>query len=754
MNDMQTNSQLDLAFNFLQHTGTHLFLTGKAGTGKTTFLKQLKERSPKRMIVVAPTGVAAINAGGVTIHSFFQLPFGPYLPDREPADRTSGKSFSHKFSREKINLIRSMDLLVIDEISMVRADLLDAISDVLRRYKDRTKPFGGVQLLLIGDLQQLAPVAKEEEWNLLKGYYPSAFFFDSKALKESRYLCIELTQVYRQDDDRFVGLLNRIRENCFDAETLEALNRRYIPNFVPDDGAGYITLTTHNYLAQQINNRKLDELPGRSYAFSAEIKEDFPAYSYPTDERLALKLGAQVMFVKNDSSGERRYYNGKIGRVVSIGPDRIVVSDKEGCEIEVNREVWTNVKYSLDPDTKEITETLAGTFSQYPLKTAWAITIHKSQGLTFEHAVIDASAAFSHGQVYVALSRCKSLEGLVLSRPLTANALIKDERISEYTEALSQKHPGADELQADQQRYFLELAVELVDFSSIQQRLQYAAYVVYSHLQRLYPELSNRYASTRDQFRSEVTEVGERFKQQLTRMIGGNARCLTDPAIQERIRKGSAYFLEQIEKYGAPLLRASRVEIDNKEARKAVEQAVERLATELTVKQATLEACREGFCIVTYLSAKAKASIEPAASGRKRNADRSSSRNRKANRKPGVASAEPNGFTEVAGDAFVDPANASVSSGTGDGSGAADVKHPELYAALKKWRYEHAVEKALPAYTILQQKALIGLSNTLPRTRRELLAVPGIGKKIMENYGEELLAIIEKYRASGPAELF
>lgn len=748
---MHTNSQLDLAFNFLQHTGTHLFLTGKAGTGKTTFLKKLKEMSPKRMIVVAPTGVAAINAGGVTIHSFFQLPFGPYLPDRE--EKTSGKSFSHKFSRDKINLIRSMDLLVIDEISMVRADLLDAISDVLRRYKDRTKPFGGVQLLLIGDLQQLAPVAKEEEWNLLKEYYPSAFFFDSKALKESRYICIELTEVYRQDDSRFVELLNRIRENCFDAATLQALNRRYIPNFIPDDEAGYITLTTHNYLAQQINNRKLNELPGRSYTFAAEIKDDFPAYSYPTDDRLMLKLGAQVMFVKNDSSGERRYYNGKIGRVVFVGPDRIVVSDREGNEIHVKRETWTNVKYSLHPDTREITETLAGTFSQYPLKTAWAITIHKSQGLTFEHAVIDASAAFSHGQVYVALSRCKSLEGLVLSSPITTHALIKDERISRYTEALSGKYPGANELQEAEQRYFLELVVELVDFSSIQQRLHYAAYVVYSHLQRLYPELSNRYAITRDQFRSEVTEVGERFKQQLTRMIEGNVRCLSDPAIQERIRKGTTYFLEQIEKYALPLLEDSAVEIDNKEARKAVTQAVDRLAMELTVKKATLEACREGFGMAAYLSAKAKAGIEPVSSGKRKNMDRREAKSRKAVRGEGAITGDTPGFTATPGGAFMASADSSASLGTAGGSGASDVKHPDLYALLKKWRYGQAVEKGLPAYTILQQKALIGLSNTLPRDQRELLAVPGIGKKIIENYGDELLSIIEKYRQAGSVEI-
>ena len=301
---MQTNEQFDLAFNLLQNTGTNLFLTGKAGTGKTTFLKKLKEISPKRMIVVAPTGVAAINAGGVTVHSFFQLPFGPYLPGNT-GDNHSQTDFKKQFRKDKINIIRSMDLLVIDEVSMVRADLLDAISDILRRYKDHNKPFGGVQLLLIGDLQQLAPVAKDDEWNLLKEHYPSTFFFDSKALSESNYFCIELTKVYRQNDTTFISLLNKIRENCFDDDTLQALNQRYIPDFHPEDSSGYITLTTHNYQSQQINNRKLSELPGQAYTFHAEINNDFPEYSYPTDEKLVLKRGAQVMF-SNNSKGSWR----------------------------------------------------------------------------------------------------------------------------------------------------------------------------------------------------------------------------------------------------------------------------------------------------------------------------------------------------------------------------------------------------------------------------------------------------------------
>ena len=617
------------------------------------------------MIVVAPTGVAAINAGGVTIHSFFQLPFGPYIPGSEMASGQN-KSYSHKFSRDKINIIRSMDLLVIDEVSMVRADLLDAISDMLRRYRDRNKPFGGVQLLLIGDLQQLAPVAKEDEWNLLREHYASPFFFDSKALSESDYLCIELTQVCRQADDTFVHLLNNIRENRFDENTLHTLNQRYIPNFKPNDKAGYITLTTHNYQAQQINNRKLQELPGPAYTYKAEIKDDFPAYSYPTDEVLELKQDAQVMFVKNDSS---------------------------------------------DENTKDITETIAGSFSQYPLKTAWAITIHKSQGLTFEHAIIDASAAFSHGQVYVALSRCKTLEGMVLSSPITRNAMISDEKILSYTSSLSERQPCEDQLRQAQQQYYLRLATELFDFNPVQQKLQYTSYAAYTHLQKLYPELSNQYPRVRDYFRSDIVEVGERFCQQLTRMISSTNLYDTDEHIQDRIRKGCAYFLEKIETYCLPLIEASDVEIDNKEARKAFTSALKAFSDELTIKVATLKACQDGFRLIDYLSAKAKANIEESAVASKR----------KSTRKSTEAEKIP------------------VST---------DVLHPELYARLKQWRYELAVEKELPPYTILQQKALIGVCNTLPTNSKELLKIPGIGKKIIENYGETLLEIVSSYSPS------
>lgn len=711
---METNQPINLALKYIQNTGTNLFLTGKAGTGKTTFLRRLKELSPKRMIVVAPTGVAAINAGGVTIHSFFQLPFGPYIPTEGDAPLAQNRSFTHKFSRDKINIIKSLDLLVIDEISMVRADLLDAISDVLKRYRDRHKPFGGVQLLLIGDLQQLAPVAKEEEWNLLKAYYPSPYFFDSRALSESSYQCIELTHVYRQSsDDDFLKLLNKIRDNRPDEETLRRLNERYLPDFVAKDAEGYITLTTHNYQAQQINARKLNELPGNIYTFNAEIADDYPAYLYPTDEQLVLKNGAQVMFVKNDSSGDRQYYNGKIGKIVFINSEKIVVSDEFGHDITVKKELWQNVKYTIDEANKEITETITGSFAQYPLKTAWAITIHKSQGLTFDRAIIDASAAFSHGQVYVALSRCKTLEGLVLNSRINQHSLVSDFRVESYTASLDGIQAREGALQEAQHQYYLKLVVEMFDFESIQQRLQYAAHLVYSNLSKLYPEWSSRYAANRDRFRGDVTEVGTRFQQQLHRMILDSPDYEFNEMIQDRIKKGVDYFLQQLESYNASLLKASEIEIDNKEVRKQITKAVANLADEYQLKIATLRACLNGFSVSHYLSAKAKAQVEPVPAPKRKRAERAS-------RADKGATVE----TALSG----------------------DLRHPELFEALRKWRNEQAMKKGLPVYTILQQKALIGIANLLPTSGKELLRIPGIGNKVLENYGAELLDMIEYYR--------
>lgn len=697
---METNPQIELAFNFLQYTGTNIFLTGKAGTGKTTFLHNLKSVSPKRMIILAPTGVAAINAGGMTLHSFFQLPFGPYIPGASRVSKEGEKGF--KFGKDKVNIIRTLDLLVIDEISMVRADLLDAVSDVLCRYRNKEKPFGGVQLLLIGDLQQLAPVVKDDEWNLLKEHYESPFFFQSTALKRTTYLSIELKHVYRQSDPIFINLLNNVRENHLVRHTMDELNKRYQPAFNPPDKEGYITLTTHNNQANQINSLKLDSLKNEQFTYTAQIEGTFPEYSYPTDEDLQLKKGAQVMFVKNDSSSEKRYYNGKIGIVTAIGRDYICVKCNQEEEISVSIEEWTNTKYTIDEQTKEITESVEGVFRQYPLKSAWAITIHKSQGLTFDKVIVDAAAAFSHGQVYVALSRCKTLEGLVLSSMLRTGSVIRDQKVETFTQYIEQNQPNTPLLEGAKQQYFTELLLELFDYNQIQRRLQYVTHLFDVHLQKLYPDMTARYIASCANFRKALTEVGETFKKQLHRMILESGCYEEDPAIRERIVKGVQYFTENMEQILLNLLGETNPEIDNKEIKKSFGDALDKLRKEVDVKMATLEAMSGGFALKRYLEVKAKAMVE-----------KPKIKIKKASEKPEVSS---------------------------------DIKHPQMYKLLAAWRKAEAERLNLPAYTVLQQKALIGIANSLPVTGKELLNIPGIGKKIIEKYGAVLLQMVDEYQ--------
>ncbi len=400
---MEKNEELRNAWDFVEHTGISIFLTGKAGTGKTTFLKAVKEHSTKRIVVVAPTGVAAINAGGVTIHSFFQLPLSPFIPE----SRVKSK---FDYGKEKRKIFRTLDLLIIDEISMVRADILDAIDSVLRRFREHNKPFGGVQLLMIGDLQQLTPVVTADEEELLKKYYETPYFFGSRALQRIQYVTIELTKVFRQQDQKFIDILNHFREGKVTNEDFKLLNSRYLPNFKEDENSNYIKLTTHNRIADNYNNQKLAQIKNKAYTFTAETQGIFPETNYPADYKLTLKVGAQVMFIHNDSHG--RYYNGKIGRITYIDENQILVLCPNETEaIEVEQNVWENTKYTLNEKTKQIEDEVVGAFRQYPLRLAWAITIHKSQGLTFEHAIIDAQLAFASGQTYVALSRCRTLEG-------------------------------------------------------------------------------------------------------------------------------------------------------------------------------------------------------------------------------------------------------------------------------------------------------------------------------------------------------
>ena len=422
---MSQNRELDIARFIVEKTDSNIFLTGKAGTGKTTFLKDVKKYTKKNHIVLAPTGVAAVNAGAMTIHSFFQFGFGPYVKG------ISEPEGNYMMRREKRELIKSLELIIIDEISMVRADVLDHINDELQRIRRNSEPFGGVQLLMIGDLQQLPPITPDNELEILKPHYDSMYFFDSKSLRNSDYYCIELKSVYRQTDQRFIDILNRVRTGDVTHSDLDELNSHHVADFRPAQGDNYIQLVTHNRMADAINQREMAALSADTFMFDAKVTGTFPEDAFPTSRQLEIKKGAQVMFVKNDP--DKRFINGMLGEVEEVSDDsiRVRLSGKDNI-VKVEPTAWENIRYHMNEETHKIESTKIGSFMQYPIKPAWAITIHKSQGLTFDKAVIDAHEAFSPGQAYVALSRCRSLDGMVLSEKLTQRAIITDSIVDEY----------------------------------------------------------------------------------------------------------------------------------------------------------------------------------------------------------------------------------------------------------------------------------------------------------------------------------
>ena len=693
---MEHNAQLELAFNFVQYTDRNIFLTGKAGTGKTTFLHNLKKSCPKRMSVVAPTGVAAINAGGVTINSFFQLPFGPFIPG------TTNKNGQHKrFSRDKINLIRSLDLLVIDEISMVRADTLDHIDEVLRRYKNQHKPFGGVQLLMIGDLHQLSPVVKDEDWLMLRDFYPNLFFFSSKALSQAKPVSVELKHIYRQADTRFIDLLNSVRKNEIDQNVLDKLNERYIPDFNPADNEGYIILTTHNKTAQDINEAKLAEINKPGKIFYARIQDDFPEYSFPTVPELEIKKGAQMMFVKNDSSRDRLYYNGKIGVVTNITDDTIFVKcPGEHSEIAVNPVEWTNIKYVLDPQTKEVQEKIIGTFIQYPLKLAWAITIHKSQGLTFEKAIIDANLAFAHGQVYVALSRCKSFEGMVLRSQITFKSVKTDGTVAEFTRNAKANEPNEQDLNEAKITFQQDLLYELFDFTSIKAHFFQLRKLFEDHHTILDPGFSNALNELKAASEKEVYEVAETFKRQIRSHLSESSLPEENTDLQNRIKKASTYFYEKINLVLKAGLQQINTDTDNKAVKSILGEIIDGFLKDINVKLALMKLCSNGFSTSSYLKTKANTEIDQANS---------------------KMSATPKAAT------------------------SSSALHPELYQSLKSWRDELAAEKNAPVYLVLAQKSILELVQMLPSTLAELENIKGIGKIKVKQFGPDILEIINSY---------
>lgn len=709
---MEENLQMTMARRLVEETSVNIFLTGKAGTGKTTFLKRLKEESSKKMIVLAPTGIAAVNAQGVTIHSFFQLPFDPFIPGMEP------KKSHYRFGKDKIKIIRSIDLLVIDEVSMVKADLLDAIDDTLRRYRDPTSPFGGVQLLLIGDLSQLPPVLNPEERELYLKYYSTEYFFSSHALALTEYVTIELEKVYRQDDGEFLNILNKIRDNKCDSVLLERINSRYIPGFNPDEKEGYIRLTTHNASARQLNSSRLQALGGEESIFTALVSGDFPESSYPADFELRLKAGAQVMFLKNDP--EHRFYNGMIGVVSSIDDDTVtVISSEDGGEILVERMEWENTKYEISPDATSVESKVIGLFSQFPLRLAWAITIHKSQGLTFDKAIIDASRSFTHGQAYVALSRCRTMEGLVLERPLHLSSIICDSAVSDFSRQ-TKVTPDEKMIGELKFKYNLNLFAELFSMRMIRMTLENLKRDVDLYLASLFPEIKTDYDRLLKSIKDNAEPVSEKF----IRLYAGSfakENGSADDNAKNKLRGAVDYFSDIMADI-LLLLNKTYVDIDNTRGKQRLISNISLLRNHIALKTRLLSYSSKGkFSAETYQKIKSETLLQLE--------NRTES---KTKAKP-VKKVRSNSEAMQIG-STVDESN--------------DIPNRRLFETLKDWRLRISRESGKPAFTVLYTKSLIDICEKLPANGNELMTCYGIKNAKLNNYGDDILEMVRRYLES------
>lgn len=783
---IEKDERFTLAERYVEETGVSVFLTGKAGTGKTTFLKEIVRQTSKRFAVVAPTGVAAINAGGVTIHSFFQLPLCPYLPDvKELVTEYQMPERMRSLRKERVKILRTLDLLIIDEISMVRADILDAIDDILKRYRRNDKPFGGVQLLMIGDIQQLPPVVKESERPYMEQVYSSPFFFNSKVLQRLPYVTIQLEKVHRQSDILFLDILNEVRSGMPSEAALQELNKRLNPGFVPPEDERWIRLTTHNAQADSVNEAKMNALETDEATFEAQVEGIFPENAYPAETQLRLRVGAQVMFVRNDTSGEARYYNGKIATVEKVKP-QLIVQDESGDSIEVTTEKWENIRYGLNEETGEIEGIVDGTFEQVPLRPAWAVTIHKSQGLTFDHVIIDAGAAFSFGQVYVALSRCRTLEGIVLTTPITRRCTFTSEEVSAFESSREPADEVRLKLSAMSNEYFTSTLCDAFDL----QRLRY----LYNRVNRIYQvNLSNLYPDQADRFNKVGAgmsdQIGETESQQSSEASGKDnpktftgIRSLSDtaqkfqrqiryiaasihsgapedlPLLRERVTKACEYFrkeLKPLASFAAPL---TLIEIDDKEVKKAFKAAAEEFLNELRFRLTLYETIlSEEFSTKAYHKLKTDNELSEARSlkalarsfsettgGSLRQTQRPEGQTGDAQQHSSKSSAPQTQRPDADGEPVEPSAPRQVQGPNGEPATYTGSLHPELVQALIDWRREKYQKDNVPAYIILHQKTLLAIADLAPTTKEELLTVKGFGKSKCDKYGDEILDVIRQ----------
>ena len=694
MHTIEHNEIFDLAYRFVTETNENIFLTGKAGTGKTTFLKYLKENSTKNIVVAAPTGVAAINAGGVTLHSLFQLPFHPFLPTKNNKDELLAKI---RYNKQRQQLLRKMELLVIDEISMVRCDVMDAIDTILKHARRNYHlPFGGVQLLCIGDLHQLPPVAQNHEWNILSEYYASPFFFDSLSIKEQSPLLIELDKIYRQKEESFVRLLNKVRNNHMDADDFEDLHLRFDPGFLPDRDEKYITLTSHNKQADQINEQELYKLSTATFRYKAIVEGDFPENMYPVELELSLKESAQVMFLKNDAI-QKRYYNGKIGVIKSLTKDKIIVVC-DGAEIEVGIETWENSRYTLNRADGKLEQETLGTFTQYPLRLAWAITIHKSQGLTFEKVMIDAGAAFSSGQVYVALSRCTSLAGIVLLSKIAPTAIHSNENVIKGQQSLSYKGSLADRFAGARQLFTQQLLEDVFSFREMSDAIEQLFFQILQHKDKL----NNEATGWIENFKKHLVadkEVGLKFIGHIAFLMKEGAVIENNAMLQKRISDAANHFIPKLETY-IKELKSHPLNTEHKETSIPVNEKLNDLALALYNSNFYMQYCKQPFSVTGFLQHKLK---------------------------------------------YVQPRFNITCYASETAEIQTDVSNLELFATLKRWRNLICKENDQPIYMVANQASLQEICTYLPLTKKDLMQISGFGKAKAEKYGDEILEAVESF---------
>lgn len=693
---IERNEIFDLAYRFVTETSENIFLTGKAGTGKTTFLKYLRDNATKNIVVAAPTGVAAINAGGVTLHSLFQLPFHPFLPTKNNKEELLGKL---RQNRQKLNLLRKMELLVIDEISMVRCDTMDAIDTILRSVRrNYDVPFGGVQLLCIGDLFQLPPVAQNQEWKILSEYYQSPFFFDSLSVKEQTPLLIELNKIYRQKEDSFVRLLNKVRTNSMDADDFEDLHMRYIPNFYADGDDKYITLTSHNNQADNINQQQLNRLNTPPFTYNAIVDNDFPENMYPAEASLVLREGAQVMFLKNDVIA-KRYFNGKIGAVKSLSKEKIIV-ECDGEDIYVAMETWENSRYNLNRTDGKLEQETLGTFTQYPLRLAWAITIHKSQGLTFEKVMIDAAAAFSSGQVYVALSRCTSLDGIVLLSKIPQSAITSNDNVVKGQQSLQHKGSLADRFAGARQLFTQQLLETLFSFNEMEEAAALLQYQIKQHADKLNADALQWIENLQQHFANNKS-VGLKFIGQVALLMKEEGVIENNAALQKRISDAANHFVPKLEGYlndikNHPLF------TEHKEAATPINERLNETALAVYNSNYYLQYCKQPFSVTGFLQHKLKYALP------------------KFNLSCYAASKKQTVY-------------------------AGDVPNAELFNTLKRWRDMACEEEGLAVYMVANQATLTELCTYLPLNKKDLMQISGFGKAKVDKYGDDVLGTIQDY---------